>query len=158
MGNKKIVKMMKLNILFLVLAHFTIVGAQLDDFCNSTDLNYQCNEPEPQDPSIRNKIFCNPVENFFYDPSNCDAGYWCGCKVRDKTKCIPKLNSKYWSGYFTTNTTNTIPPKKSSFIHRTILIKINQSVFQECIAQVKKAPPFALIAVLLGKSVKLLPQ
>merc|ERR1712238_61211 len=112
MGNKKIVKMMKLNILFLVLAHFTIVGAQLDDFCNSTDLNYQCNEPEPQDPSIRNKIFCNPVENFFYDPSNCDAGYWCGCKVRDKTKCIPKLNSKYWSGYFTTNTTNTIPPEK----------------------------------------------
>merc|ERR1712238_179527 len=110
MGNKKIVKMMKLNILFLVLAHFTIVGAQLDDFCNDTDLNYKCNEPAPQDPSDQNKTFCNPVENYFYDPSNCDPGYWCGCKVRDKTKCIPKLKSKYWFGHFTTTTTNTTAP------------------------------------------------
>merc|ERR1712238_303639 len=110
MGNKKIVKMIKLNILFLVLAHFTIVGAQSVDFCNATDLNYKCNEPAPQDPSDRDISACRPVGNFFYDPSNCDAGYWCGCNVRDKTKCIPKLKSKYWSGYFTTNTTDTTPP------------------------------------------------
>ena len=60
--------MMKLNILFLVLAHFTMVGAQLDDFCNGTDLNYQCNEPTPQDPSEPKISFCNPVSNLFYDP------------------------------------------------------------------------------------------
>merc|ERR1712238_204064 len=107
MGNKKIGKMMKLNILFLVLAHFTMVGAQLDDFCNGTDLNYQCNEPTPQDPSELKISFCNPVSNLFYDPSNCDPGYWCGCTVTNKTKCIPKLKSKYWYGHFTTNTTDT---------------------------------------------------
>merc|ERR1712161_109804 len=110
MGNKKIGKMMKLNILFLVLAHFTMVGAQLDDFCNGTDLNYQCNEPTPQDPSELKISFCNPVSNLFYDPSNCDPGHWCGCTVTNKTKCIPKLKSKYWYGHFTTNTTDTTTP------------------------------------------------
>merc|ERR1712161_69486 len=112
MGNKKIVKMMKLNILFLVLAHFTIVGAQLDDFCNGTNLDYQCNEPAPQTAGNIPADFCKGIGNYFYDPSNCDPGYWCGCKVRDKTKCIPKLKSEYWSGYFTTNTTNTTPSEK----------------------------------------------
>merc|ERR1712238_652794 len=54
--------------------------------------------------------FCRGVGNFFYDPSNCDAGYWCGCRVRDKTKCIPKMESEYWVGHFTTNRTNTTAP------------------------------------------------
>ena len=60
--------MMKLNILFLVLAHFTMVGAQLDDFCNGTDLNYKCNEPAPQFSANISADFCRGVGNSYYDP------------------------------------------------------------------------------------------
>ena len=60
--------MIKLNILFLVLAHFTIVGAQSDDYCNGTNLNYKCNEPAPQLSADISADFCRGVSNFFYDP------------------------------------------------------------------------------------------
>ena len=38
------------------------------DFCNGKDVDYECNEPAPQDPSNRSTTFCNPVGNYYYDP------------------------------------------------------------------------------------------
>jgi len=49
-------------------------------------------------------------------------------------------------------------PKKSSFGHQGWGGKMQLSVLRECTAQVKITMPFALIAVLLDKFVKLLPQ
>jgi len=78
------------------------------DYCKGKDLDYECNTPAPQTTSNKSSPFCTPLGNEFYDPANCDPGYWCGCSVSDLTKCIPQNNSEYWSGHFTTNSTNNV--------------------------------------------------
>merc|ERR1712028_190251 len=64
MGNKKIGKMMKLNILFLVLAHFTIVGAVSNTTGNATltcTENWNCNVTAI--PNTSKCIVASKIEN-----------------------------------------------------------------------------------------------
>ena len=50
---------------------------------------------------------CSDVGSFFYSPSQCDPGYWCGCANADiysnSTQCTPSnnMNDTLWVGKYT---------------------------------------------------------
>ena len=53
---------------------------------------------------------CPNVDNFLYDPSNCDEGYWCGCADPKGENCLPSndISSTQWAGHYTDPDTNEV--------------------------------------------------
>lgn len=73
-------------------------------YCELQGKDYVCDQPLPRTAFNTSGPLCASVAQFQYDPANCDAGYWCGCRSSLPEECLPDGGN--WGGHFTTTYTN----------------------------------------------------